>query len=163
MAVVDLRSGPQKKNPYEPLLEGQIRLLTILSNHGEPVVCELYTYSLAEAPEYDIVSYCWGDELEMNVVTCNSVALLIRTTLSDSLHYIVGNRPKPLRPLWIDAICLNQDDYDEKAVQVPLMGSFYRHAARCIVRFGTCDEDLYVGKGDSISEFVLVLEIMGSA
>ncbi|KAL2124105.1 hypothetical protein VTJ04DRAFT_470 [Mycothermus thermophilus] len=39
-------------------------------------------------------------------------------------------------PLWIDALCINQDDIDERNSQVLLMGELYRHAAAVLSWLG---------------------------
>lgn len=44
---------------------------------------------------------------------------------------------------WIDALCINQDDKDERSVQVALMGSIYKQATVCLVWLG--EEDDFTG------------------
>jgi hypothetical protein len=47
-------------------------------------------------------------------------------------------------PIWIDAICINQNDADEKAVQVPLMSVSTRMACEVVVWIGqSTDEPNY--------------------
>lgn len=52
-----------------------------------------------------------------------------------------GSSPKDLQHLWIDAICLNQDDATEKAHQVPIMGRIYKNAKGVRIWLGPEDED----------------------
>jgi hypothetical protein len=40
--------------------------------------------------------------------------------------------------IWIDAVCINQDDPKEKNVQVTMMGRIYASAESVIVWLGTC-------------------------
>ena len=40
---------------------------------------------------------------------------------------------------WIDALCINQEDYDERSSQVMLMGSIYRQSTVCLVWLGEGD------------------------
>lgn len=42
--------------------------------------------------------------------------------------------------LWVDAICINQNDLDERAVQVQVMGKIYSQAHRTLVWLGEPDE-----------------------
>ncbi|KAJ0284312.1 hypothetical protein COL940_004112 [Colletotrichum noveboracense] len=74
------------------------------------------------------------------------------------------NRPKPengeeadgdqrelfMNPLWIDALCINQEDLDERASQVQLMRSIFRGAKRVLAWLGPPDgltEDAITGLG----------------
>lgn len=45
-------------------------------------------------------------------------------------------RDSGVRVLWIDAICINQEDNDEKGVQVPLMRQIYQQASQVCVYLG---------------------------
>ena len=67
---------------------------------------------------------------------CNNSPLQIRTNLCDALNYISEGVALPIRPLWVDAICLNQDDEDEKAHQIPQMGRIYQSASRTLIWLG---------------------------
>ncbi|KAH8719515.1 heterokaryon incompatibility protein-domain-containing protein [Phaeosphaeriaceae sp. PMI808] len=50
-------------------------------------------------------------------------------------------QPKKARTFWIDAICINQDDYNEKAIQLALMNHIYSNATQVIVWLGEPDND----------------------
>ena len=41
------------------------------------------------------------------------------------------------RPIWIDAVCINQNDDLEKSGQIPLMGEIYSKAAEVLVWLGS--------------------------
>jgi hypothetical protein len=45
------------------------------------------------------------------------------------------------RLLGADAVCINQQDNDEKALQVPLMSRIYRQAQQVIVWLGDDETD----------------------
>ena len=126
---------------YQPLDEDDIRLLTVESHTGLTAVSKLHTYSRSSAPDYDAVTYTWGDDRAMTRISCNASPLDIRTNLFKALPYLDQSRPLPHRPLWIDAICLNQEDDVEKSTQVPLMGKVYENAARTLVWLGEAADD----------------------
>jgi hypothetical protein len=46
-----------------------------------------------------------------------------------------------LGPIWIDVLCINQNDIDKRNIQVGQMGSIYKGAARVVVWLGSQDED----------------------
>lgn len=125
---------------YRSLPQGYIRLLTTQLTDGDTTICRLETYPQRIAPRYDAVSYCWGDDETPATIQVNGYGLQIRKGLLAFLKASLDRRP-PLRPLWIDAICLNQDDGAEKADQVPLMGQIYRNASRTIVWLGPPEEN----------------------
>jgi hypothetical protein len=49
-------------------------------------------------------------------------------------------QPWKLRELWVDAICINQEDNTEKGAQISLIGHVYFHATRVVVWLGLPDE-----------------------
>ena len=120
---------------YSTLLQndqdGELRLLNIKFGHAKEVLYELTTHWRSSAPEYDAVSWSWGEDPATTTITCNGHPLTIRTNLYEALPYLNQSRP-----LWIDAICLNQQCTAEKNVQVPLMNKIYANAARTLVWLG---------------------------
>ena len=58
-------------------------------------------------------------------------------------------QPQKMRTLWIDAICINQKDLEERGTQVANMGSIYRGASQVVVYLGEGGDD-----SDSLMEFV---------
>lgn len=49
------------------------------------------------------------------------------------------------RKLWIDAVCINQDDLMEKEEQIPLMATIYSTASRVVADLGPASEDSDAG------------------
>ena len=103
--------------------------------------CRLDTYPRVRSPKYDTVSYWWGNDKETVSIICNGFEIQIRRTLLILLKALKYRR-NPSRYLWIDAICLNQADNDEKAVQVPLMAKIYKRASSIIMWLGPPAVDL---------------------
>jgi hypothetical protein len=46
------------------------------------------------------------------------------------------------RVLWVDAMCINQNDPDEKSEQVPMMGEIYRRATKVYAWLGEADRQI---------------------
>ncbi|KAH8648336.1 heterokaryon incompatibility, partial [Tricladium varicosporioides] len=62
----------------------------------------------------------------------------ITQNLYDALVHL--RRRWTSRELWVDAICINQEDKAEKAAQIPLMGQVYFRARRVVIWLGLPDE-----------------------
>ena len=73
---------------------------------------------LPRAPRYEALSYAWGNTWDKVNITCDGISVWITQNLFDTLHKIrLPNRP---RFLWADAICINQEDMEERERQVRL-------------------------------------------
>ncbi|KAI4160230.1 MAG: hypothetical protein LQ342_005942 [Letrouitia transgressa] len=100
--------------------------------------CLIRHVSLADDPEYEAVSYCWGDPTPAETIKCGSTTLGLNHSLSSALKRF--RHKSAHRTLWADAVCINQYDTSEKNQQVRLMRIIYRKARRILVWLG--DEDV---------------------
>lgn len=57
--------------------------------------------------------------------------LAIKPNLEEALRHL--RLPNQYRRLWVDALCINQEDLGERSRQVGYMRLIYKHAARVIV------------------------------
>ncbi|KAK0729527.1 heterokaryon incompatibility, partial [Lasiosphaeris hirsuta] len=105
----------------------------------DAVHCEWSVITVTDPERYDALSYVWGD---MNVrehdLVCNGVVIKITRNLWTALRAVWAKSPG--RRLWVDAICINQDDIPERNQQVNMMGDIYRRAERVIVWLGEATE-----------------------
>jgi hypothetical protein len=78
----------------------------------------------------------WGgnDDHRINV---NGYTFFVRRNLVLALDYLRYEKGK--RTLWIDAICINQSNTNERNHQVSQMGQIYRNARRVVVWIGMPD------------------------
>ncbi|KAH8903461.1 HET-domain-containing protein [Coniochaeta sp. PMI_546] len=114
-----------------------IRLLTLYpstSADGSRPTCSLEAFDLDEAPPFTALSYAWGDASRRKVVQVNGKELSITSALDSALRHL--RLPNQGRKLWIDQICINQADEDEKASQVLLMRQIYSQAETTIAWLG---------------------------
>lgn len=96
--------------------------------------CELVHTALGQPVEFDALSYCWGAVTPRAEVFCDGRRISIGPNLFSALRALRhGTRP---RVVWVDAICINQVDLDEKKIQVPLMGQIYSKAAAVQIWLG---------------------------
>lgn len=93
-----------------------------------------HTKRLSAAP-YEAVSYVWGTSVTDHVIICNDRHLPITKNLDEYLKQVRLVDRK--RALWIDLICIDQDDNEEKCRQVRLMGQIYSRAERVLITLGT--------------------------
>ena len=118
---------------YQPLDAAidEIRLLQLMPGKAEtPLRCHLITVSLQDSPTFEALSYVWGSPNIKTPIEVEGDPFPITTNLESALRAL--RRRRKSRLLWIDAICINQDDNAERSVQVPLMGSIYA-GANCVV------------------------------
>ena len=111
----------------------EIRLLNLLKKGrmGDPVGCALGTISLddQQVPAYYALSYVWGSAADTREMTLENHAFSITANLHTALCFMRGSESDVL--IWTDAVCINQDDIDERGRQVALMGDIYIAAEAC--------------------------------
>jgi hypothetical protein len=83
-----------------------------------------------DVPEYLALSYTWGDLSNRRDIYINGHKFSITSNLYQALQHLRSNTA--VRHLWIDAICINQNDNE----QVPRMREVYSRAQCVIVWLG---------------------------
>lgn len=134
--------------------ERQIRLLSVLLNEVAPgseqssslVCCDLSIHSLNHdtPPSYTALSYVWGPPSTMSgsgddTLVVNGETIPARENLLSALRSF--QRRKDTAFLWVDAVCINQDDLEEKMTQIKLMGDIYSLAERTVIWLGPAEND----------------------
>ncbi|KAL5313158.1 hypothetical protein ACEPPN_018891 [Leptodophora sp. 'Broadleaf-Isolate-01'] len=119
-----------------------IRLLSLKRrSFFNPPVCELIHVSLDECPDYEAISYTWGERDPYIPVEIGGQGfVLVTATVDELLFYrrsIFGDKL-----FWIDAVCINQKDNIERAKQIPLMFEIYQNSARVLVWLGPPTNDI---------------------
>ncbi|KAG4432566.1 hypothetical protein IFR05_011954 [Cadophora sp. M221] len=120
---------------------GAIRLLTLLpyNEAADTIECTLSTANLDDNPLYDALSYVWGDENSPYQILVNNQPFPTTQFLREALTLLCEGLEKPLT-LWVDAICINQKDLDERRSQVLQMRRIYACAQQTLVRLDDDDE-----------------------
>lgn len=145
------------------LLPGQpphLRLLYLATDgpYDERLDCTLREFcffsSTEPCPRYAALSYTWGPpernddesvaEKPPRYVNVNDKPLPVSENLFQGLRKVKrwcqASEETGIH-LWIDAICIDQNNYEEKGKQVDMMGEIYRRANRVIVWLGDCPEN----------------------
>ena len=101
-------------------------------------------------PKYDALSYWWGEDEARNeiIIYSNETDGTSRMSISNSKRRNFFIRPnleaalqqirsdKSSVDLWIDAICINQEDKKEKTAQVLRMHEIYSNANNVCIWLG---------------------------
>lgn len=133
-------SGPPFVYDSLPDSRKHIRLLQILpGTPQDDVRCFMYPIALENCPEYEALSYCWGNTTDLTPILINEHSLDITRSLRSALFHL--RRLQEPRILWVDAICINQGDDTERGNQVSIMGDIYGRTTRTVVWLGSGDED----------------------
>ncbi|KAF2035905.1 HET-domain-containing protein, partial [Setomelanomma holmii] len=122
---------------YRPLSLGhrQIRTAYITKgSHHDTLKADLLLTSLNAHSPYEALSYVWGRDRSVGNLTLNGHSIEITLNLQDALVQL--RLPTKDRLIWIDAICINQEDPKERSQQVQLMREIYSNARRVIVWLG---------------------------
>ena len=132
-------SSTSQKFLYQKIAEPrQIRLLRAFSNPKSPseIRCEFSLVCLDRLLcGYNAISYCWGDSTKTGAAWASEDQYLAVTSAAMSvLTTVIATNPKEY--FWIDALCINQNDDDEKGQQVQLMGEIYATAQTVIAWLG---------------------------
>ncbi|KAJ0103856.1 hypothetical protein J7T55_001226 [Diaporthe amygdali] len=108
----------------------QIRLLQILpleADHDpkdEIVHCRMFKTFLNDFdPSFNALSYTWGSPDEQTNIVVNETTVSVTTNLESALRHLRDYHLNTTCgfPLWVDAICINQDDTEEQNSQVGSM------------------------------------------
>jgi hypothetical protein len=124
---------------YTPLPKGSVRLLRLppYSEEHSGIRCYLFTCPLLESGStyhYEALSYVWGPENSQQTIYIDDYELSVRANLHAALSHLQDRFIE--RIIWIDAICINQEDKDEKGRQVQSMAKIYSKANRVVVWLG---------------------------
>lgn len=109
-----------------------IRIVTLLPSltHTTPLRITLNPANIDSSPrpEYEALSYTWDDQLRTHTIACDAFVLKATANVSQALQRLRYTDRR--RRLWIDAICINQNDEDEKTTQVSMMDAVFACASR---------------------------------
>jgi hypothetical protein len=125
----------------DALLLGHIRLLHIEVGYNEqPLYCRLVGASLTCSPSYEALSYTWGTTEKNSSITCGGLLLFVTQNLHEALRHL--RQPNRERVMWVDALCINQDNHCERTEQVLMMRNIYANASHVVIWLGkdTCED-----------------------
>ncbi|GCB20778.1 heterokaryon incompatibility protein 6, OR allele [Aspergillus awamori] len=130
--------------PYDTLDPNrqQIRLLSIhpSKSTSNAIHCSLHTVSLNDSPKFEALSYVWGTDDATEHIFLDGIEFCVKPNVAKALYQL--RRTFRHRDIWVDAICINQCDIEEKNTQVPLMATLYTTADRVVVMLGDATPEI---------------------
>lgn len=135
-------------NPYQyaPLAPDEIRTLVIQPGTSDGPVLGAIEHHKITAPgkAYEALSYVWGSTKRNRLLQVGDQHVQVTRNAEALLRRL--RHPQHPRRIWIDGICINQDDASERAHQVSLMHSIFSNATSVLVWVGESDahtEDVF--------------------
>lgn len=107
---------------YDAELRGSLRTRTLLHN------------GIPETERFEALSYTWGSKMSPGRIFINGVSSPLSANLESFLRS--RRRASETVTLWVEAICINQNDDDEKGSQIPLIGNIYMYANAVTIWLG---------------------------
>ncbi|KAH8163632.1 hypothetical protein CIB48_g4618 [Xylaria polymorpha] len=137
MAVTSYQGQRKYSYEYCPLGDpsNDIRVLKIMDNDGDEIECKLEKCCDGD---YNTLSWCWGRsdaDAEIRILHSNEFYFYpVPLNLKCALREL--RRIKVLK-IWIDFLCIDQSNNEEKNNQVPLMSSIYGKSSCVYVWLGS--------------------------
>lgn len=117
----------------------EIRLLTLQASDTEDEIsCKLRKVRIDDSTHYQALSYVWGTEEAIQSITVNGHKINVRPNLYSALRQF--RKSDTSIDIWCDALCVNQEDFDERNHQVLRMREIYERAERVIIWLGDYEE-----------------------
>jgi hypothetical protein len=128
---------------YQPLDDAtqSIRLIRLQSafSFESDVQCEIYHVTLETQPIYEALSYAWGDANVTSPIFLEGCPFQATVNLVSALRYL--RHEDKTRTLWVDAICIDQSNVQERGHQVAFMAKIYSMAECDILWLGDDPDD----------------------
>lgn len=134
-----------KKGGYCPL-SAECKEIRLIKLHGDVEAgvlrYDMYTVDLDQLPKYHALSYAWGapvPESTLKGILIDEIQFKIQPTLFLFLLTMAAHHPE--KSMWIDTICIDQANTQERNYQVSLMGETYNKAQDVYAWLGPGDDD----------------------
>ncbi|KAK0748938.1 heterokaryon incompatibility protein-domain-containing protein [Schizothecium vesticola] len=112
-------------------------------NFGEPPRIPPAEFS----PQFEALSWTWGEQAGTEAAWVldregNRSACRVRQNLAEAIRYL--RQPCQPRRMWIDSICIDQENKEEQGHQVLRMKDIYRLAGRVVIWLGPAGPDTHL-------------------
>lgn len=124
---------------YHPLVpRSGIRFIVLHpGSFSDPIEVNVLHTTLRHDLPFDALSYTWGDHGTLRRIAVRGrkrCSLHVTENLESALRHL--RYPDRKKILWIDALCINQRDRDERSSQVMRMGAIYGRGKNVCIWLG---------------------------
>jgi hypothetical protein len=103
------------------------------------VRCELLSDAEEQAPRYIGLSYTWGDPQARRPILVGDKIFHATENLAIALEHLQEEDKTDI--FWIDALCIDQNNSNEKSIQVRRMGNIFASAALVVAWLGSAADE----------------------
>lgn len=134
-----METNTHRYKPLQPQSR-EIRLVYVSPGFwDDEIACKTDVFALHRAPAFSALSYAWGDPNPMEFISLDEEIFQVRSNLAAALRHL--RHQTEFRTLWIDLLCIDQNNTTEKSLQVNMMGDIYRACEKVLLWLGTESED----------------------
>jgi len=125
--------GAGSENYRELLYKHELRLLFLHPGTGNEEIHYHLEYIPLQGrrPIYEALSYAWDHDIPAHTIRGPHGCVSVGSNLHSALKQL--RLPEVVRVLWIDYLCIDQSDVEERSIQVRIMGEVFSRAARVII------------------------------
>ena len=136
-AVQNEGSTPYTCCPIDKSSKEARLAIIIPGSWDEPINCIVKVVPLS-VPYPEVLSYAWGDPDITDTIMLNGHKVSVTINLMTALRQL--RYTDKTREVWIDAICIDQSNFEERAHQVSQMSLIYGEARKVVVWLGANDD-----------------------
>jgi hypothetical protein len=127
------------------ILEGEIEALKFPEKH----------HHRFKWGDFAALSYMWGNPSLTTTIKVNNVLMRVTLNLKNALLMLRAQNFDTKFKVWIDALCINQSDMDEKPIQVSKMADMYSLSWSVIAYLGeqVHESDKAIALIESLAEY----------
>src|SRR5258708_3736188 len=121
------------KFEYNPLNPDSSEIRLLILEPGEwdsPINCRLEHEFLDTNPRYEALSYTWGDASNLREIHLHAVSFNVTANLESALRHL--RLQDESRLMWIDTLCTDQRNLEERSQQVLKMQQIYLQATAVV-------------------------------
>jgi hypothetical protein len=124
--------SPSQPIRYKPLSHLSSIRLIVLEPGLQPrrISCHFLESSLNSQP-YEALSYEWDDDVPADMIFVDNFEVKICRNLHEALQCLRWKDKH--RVIWIDTLCINQDNPKEKGRQVQMIDRIFKEAKRVVI------------------------------
>ncbi|KAL1637312.1 hypothetical protein SLS58_009403 [Diplodia intermedia] len=119
-----------------------------MADTSAAIECSLEKASLDDPPNYEALSYVWGDPTKTHSVAIDGKIVRVTKNLEVALRHL--RLPRRHRKLWVDAVCIDQQNVDERDSQVLHMREIYQRCSIDLLWLG--DDASILEKGAAVMD-----------